>query len=100
MARFDSGNAVKKVDNQKDLEAGIKKMLQEEIKDETTEEVEVKTPVVTKTKTSKPKKKDKNFALRLEETDFLFLEKMAEEEERSVNHIICKAIKDYIKKHI
>ena len=73
-------------------------MLQEEIKDETTEEAEVKTPVVTKT--SKPKKKDKNFALRLEETDFLFLEKMAEEEERSVNHIICKAIKDYIKKHI
>ena len=93
-----TGNIVIENEDKKKKKIIITGIIQEEVVDCIEEnEDEVQTQV---SNTSKPKKKDKNFALRLEETDFLFLEKMAEEEERSVNYIICKAIKDYIKSNL
>lgn len=94
----DTGNVVIEYEDKNKKKIIFKGIIQEEVTDYIDEaEDEAQTQV---SNTSKGKKKDKNFALRLEETDFLFLEKMAEEEERSVNYIICKAIKDYIKSNL
>ena len=93
-----TGNIAVEYEDKKKKKIIITGIIQEEVMDFIEEnEDDVQTQV---NNTSKLKKKDKNFALRLEETDFLFLEKMAEEEERSVNYIICKAIKDYIKSNV
>lgn len=94
----DTGNVVIEYEDKNKKKIIFKGIIQEEVTDFIDEaEDEAQTQV---SNTSKGKKKDKNFALRLEETDFLLLEKIAEAEERSVNHIICKAIKDYIKSNL